>query len=1164
MSNQQRNTRLRLLSDERDSTTTAHARRLVQCLDSSTLDRLRARGTFTIQDVIDVLGQDRIGKNDLTARDVHRMLRSVATTGTVAGAAVDPPVSEHNDHVALTWDVFMDFIVNASTNAGVRDSQTMPTVTNVRVTSAGTSRQSAASEHSEYELMSSRYGLFSSWTSRIDVVSAVRSYEHLRVGVVLLNKTTVRLVRYQPTTGENAAPGHYTLRPDPNLTYTTKEHISGLDYMSQTHQVVVCTPRGITLVGLTGTKQVVTRTVGCATPQSAFLRLPRTSWALTGGLDGSLSLWKVSVGLQPSLTLESTVTRLFSGAVMALKVLQSDRVVFVCINGHIGVVSVPGLELVQHMSVASRMVDFALSIELGWAVAADENGCIRAWPVSDGEVVFRSPAVFKPKEGSERRPVVAVGLSLAENGNACVVSVHKDFHVSTWDLELRVCTTYEPPERDSRRSSVVELSYVLQESDGQFLFGSPHSATYFFRRRSTEEYHRVAGQHEREAGSVSRETTDDVRLVRFMAYDLCDGVLVTLLRTGFAMWSIRTGLLMQAFRQLCPSVDDEFTCGTWHQQDQLLIAGTRAGLVCFINVASASVVATYRCFDELRQRKLKYPDPIERVSVFLLPHVPSGVVSRLAVLTQTANGEVRLTTSDKSTKVTRSELGKASATVHGWATHQALLVSDGKLAATMHDVLHHAVMIVGNQVYDMESMKPTLSLFKEMFSHTLVTPLEKKAYRNSSVLLVFGVTADSKLTLVCWDRRPRNVHAIRTVTSWAHRSLASGMVVTVTSLAYYTSRRVLYVGDDDGLVTAYDLCAVCDDLQDDLDAEVPPGTNLGGTVSGASTSRGGGTDATPRPFGAPECLNQWLSHRGGIITHIRVVPKERLVFTATSNGAIRAWTLAGCSLGELGTNRCAPYHVEACLGGREGGNPPAGDDDSDEDEDDDDGLDSPQIISPRPRVTQQKGDLPPKPRRRLDKTDSEEPTSFFLTSSSAAGATTNSSALKLQRKDTSPPPLPPRALSSISRTRPLNSVQLNQSRAQSSFSSTRRTPDRASSQPPPPSTSYPRSPEFEEGEKILEASRGLRRRVTVELRTLLHPEITAAGSKNNNNVVSVADVPSLPPAGPTQRKSTASMSPPPSSSDSVITTGGRRSASGNSRPTFRMNPSASRRGYNFR
>ena len=112
-----------------------------------------------------------------------------------------------------------------------------------------------------------------------------------------------------------------------------------------------------------------------------------------------------------------------------------------------------------------------------------------------------------------------------------------------------------------------------------------------------------------------------------------------------------------------------------------------------------------------------------------------------------------------------------------------------------------------------------------------------------------------------WDRQRR---VCVPTTSWQHER--RGSVVTVTATAFHHASETLYVGDDEGFVSSWDA-----------------------------------TDGTP--------LSTWHAHDGAAVTDILVLESEALLVTVGADRALKVWGREGQAMGQLGTNRCAPYKV---------------------------------------------------------------------------------------------------------------------------------------------------------------------------------------------------------------------------------------------------------------
>jgi WD40 repeat protein len=767
-----RSNRLRLLRHERSSSTNAHARKLIQCLTGNVLERIKSmlgKVPHTPEELLEML-TPYIGAT-LEPEDSLRVLKMISLDGTI------------------TWDSFMDFVVHTSSQVGVRDSITTDAV---RKTFVGSVQLTHSIKPIKCPL--------SNVLAAADTITMMKSYPDTQRILLVINKRNVRV-------GMRSSDGSIAL--DPLLQWAQREGVNALEYVPSSHQVAIATnASSLVLLGLSSRKQVVSRVITCNVSQTSILCLPRMPHVLTGATDGHITLWKLGVGLQPSLTIMKSTQTSFSGSITFLRTFTSSSTLFACSNGQIGIIRNHDLSVVQYTSIATRLVELCVHSTFGWVVTADDCGIIRAFQCADDKVAFHVPVVLQDRM-EERSPIVGLSCEQSEGGGVTVTVLHKDMRARIWDLDARQYVEVPMPDAsDSKRPSI---GYVVPEKDG-FLFGILHSDAYRLFKRPASAKARN-GSLSSSHGSVCG-----------VFYDSVDGHVLTVHPTGYCQWSLRTGLLIQSSLNMSDlETSEEITTSAFDSETRYLYFGTTTGSIHACNITSAAIVRSHTDL---------HTSPISQIVL-----AGTGVM-----ISHDVEGKVGVTTPRT------QEASSAPYTLV--QSGEGRRLCDAKKDATL----------VGNKVYVHRKVHTTLT--SQTLTHCFFLPGSD---------LVCGVNNDSRFHLFDWVRSQRQAH---TIASWPHG------VVTVTSVAFHSGRNILYVGDDDGTITTYDVAAWIDQGE------------------GAPSP----TDAPPR--------SAWKAHDECEINHITILENENIVLTTGADHTVKVWSLTGKALGQLGTNRSTPYLVD--------------------------------------------------------------------------------------------------------------------------------------------------------------------------------------------------------------------------------------------------------------
>eukprot|EP00759_Apiculatamorpha_spiralis_P019624 PhF_6_TR25496/c0_g1_i3/m.35501 len=150
-----RGARIRTLRREREGMTSNLARKIVQQIDASALAKIReffqkkkkrnttnyGEGGVTCDELVDVVSGLLLGNNsanktksantDFDAEDIYRVFQvitaSTSAVPVVADDDDDDEVTEREGEGLITWEMFMNFVVDTSSQTGLRDSTTFDT-----------------------------------------------------------------------------------------------------------------------------------------------------------------------------------------------------------------------------------------------------------------------------------------------------------------------------------------------------------------------------------------------------------------------------------------------------------------------------------------------------------------------------------------------------------------------------------------------------------------------------------------------------------------------------------------------------------------------------------------------------------------------------------------------------------------------------------------------------------------------------------------------------------------------------------------------------------------------------------------------------------------------------------------------------------------------------
>eukprot|EP00759_Apiculatamorpha_spiralis_P019622 PhF_6_TR25496/c0_g1_i1/m.35499 len=421
-----RGARIRTLRREREGMTSNLARKIVQQIDASALAKIReffqkkkkrnttnyGEGGVTCDELVDVVSGLLLGNNnnnnkaknsntDFDTEDIYRVFQVItASTSAVPVVADDDDDDEDTERECeglITWEMFMNFVVDTSSQTGLRDSTTFDTAK--VVSNPGTHETKPLASH----LFTSHFRAVES-ISHVVVVPPIpggskheQQQQHQTRVLFVVNKRTVRTGFYDDdhsnrkffSSDKNSSLANGMLHVDPTFEWSTREPITCLTYVSSTQQVAVGIqrPPSIVLLGTTTSHNkavVIIREVACESSPCSIASIPKTSFVVVGHTNGSMSLWNAGVGLQPNLTFLTKTTESFSSSITFVKHFSKEFAVFGTLSGQVGLMRITpsNLSVVQSTSITTKLIDLSVRNDLGYIFALDEKGVVRGFQAS--------------------------------------------------------------------------------------------------------------------------------------------------------------------------------------------------------------------------------------------------------------------------------------------------------------------------------------------------------------------------------------------------------------------------------------------------------------------------------------------------------------------------------------------------------------------------------------------------------------------------------------------------------------------------------------------------------------------------------------------------------------------------------------------------------------